>query len=197
MKRGLAADGGNADAVAVAADAAHHAVDEVAHARRIDLTKTQRVEAGDGPRAHGEDVAQDAPHARRRPLVRLDERWMVVRLHLERGHPAVADVDDAGVLAGPLHDARPAGRKLAQVHARRLVRAVLRPHHGEDAELRVIRRAAEDLLDARVFLGGEAVRGDDGGRDAIHPRDCNRQRYVWAVLTSTDNDDCAAVAAHA
>src|SRR5436190_1347340 len=76
-------------------------------ARRVQLAETQRVEAGDGARANGEDVAQNAAHARRRALVRLDERRMVVRLHLERRHPAVADVDDAGVLARPLHHARP------------------------------------------------------------------------------------------
>ena len=96
----------------------------------IGAAEAQRVEAGDRPRAHGEDVAQDAADARRRALVGLDERRVVVRLHLEDDREAVADVDDAGVLARALDDARARGRQVAQVDARRLVRAVLAPHHA-------------------------------------------------------------------
>ena len=79
--------------------------------------EAQRVQAGDGPRAHREDVAQDAADARGRPLVRLDEARVVVRLHLEDGGEPVADVDDARVLARPLDDARPLRRQAPQVHA--------------------------------------------------------------------------------
>src|SRR5215212_10922430 len=102
MKTRLAADGGDTDAVAVAADATHDAVDEILHPRRVERAEAQGVERRDGTRAHREYVAQDPADARRRALVRLDERRMVVRLHLERGHPAVADVDHARVLAGAL-----------------------------------------------------------------------------------------------
>src|SRR5436190_1784974 len=41
---------------------------------------------------------------------------MVVRLHLERRHPAVADVDDSCVLARPLHHLRPAGARCDTDH---------------------------------------------------------------------------------
>src|SRR3954469_25326214 len=41
--------------------------------------------------------------------------------------------------------------------ARRLVRAVLAPHHAEDAELGVARRAAEDVVHATELVGAEAV----------------------------------------
>ena len=75
-------------------------------ARLLDRTEAQRVEQGDRPRAHREDVADDAADAGRRALVRLDERRMVVRLDLEHRREAVADVDGAGVLAGPLQHAR-------------------------------------------------------------------------------------------
>src|SRR5256885_893076 len=68
MERRLAAHGRDADAVAVAADAAHDAVDEVLHARRIQLAEAQRIEAGDRTRAHREDVAQDAADASGRAL---------------------------------------------------------------------------------------------------------------------------------
>jgi hypothetical protein len=58
-----------------------------------------------GPRAHGEDVAQDAADAGRRALIGLDVARVVVALHLEDGGLAVADVDDAGVLARAADDA--------------------------------------------------------------------------------------------
>ena len=45
--------------------------------------------------------------------------------------------------------------------ARGFVGAVLAPHHAEDAEFGEVRIAAEDFLDARVFVGGEAVLGGD------------------------------------
>ena len=80
----------------------------------IGPAEAQRVERRDRPRAHREDVAQDAAHARRRALVRLDERRVVVRLHLEDGRQAVADVDHAGVLAGALDDARSLRREAAR-----------------------------------------------------------------------------------
>ena len=153
VERRLAADGRDADAVAVAADPAHDAVDEVLHARRIELAEPQRVEPGDRPRAHGEDVAKDAAHACRRALIRLDEGRMVVRLHLERRDPAVADVDDPGVLAGTLRRRAARRRELAQVDPRRFVGAVLRPHDREDAQLRVIGRAAR-ICSMRWYSSG-------------------------------------------
>ena len=62
----------------------------------------ERVEAGDRPRAHGEDVAQDAADAGGRALIGLDVARMVVALHLEHDGEPVADIDDAGILARPL-----------------------------------------------------------------------------------------------
>ena len=118
VERRLAADRRDADAVAVAADAAHDTVDEILHARRVELAESQGVETRDRTRAHRENVAQDSADAGRRALIRLDERRVIVRFHLERGDVAVADVDHARVLAGTLHDARSARRKIAQMHAR-------------------------------------------------------------------------------
>ena len=43
---------------------------------------------------------------------------------------------------------------------------MLRPHDREDAELDEVRLAAERFQDAVIFLGAEAVLGDDVGRDA-------------------------------
>ena len=90
---------------------------------------------------------------------------MVVALHLEHDREPVADIDDAGVLARPLDHPGRLGRQRAQMDPRRLVRAVLVPHGREDAELGEGRRAADQLQDALVFVGLQAVRGDQGGRD--------------------------------
>ena len=91
------------------------AFDDAPRARAVgtvERTEAQRVQQRDRPRAHREDVADDAADAGRRALVGLDERRVVVRLDLEdRGEP-VADVDGAGVLARPLQHAR-AGRSAA------------------------------------------------------------------------------------
>ena len=70
------------------------------------IAEAQRIEVGDRPRAHGEDVAQDAADAGRRALVGLDVGGVVVALHLEDGGLAVADVDDAGILARALDHPR-------------------------------------------------------------------------------------------
>ena len=81
------------------ADALHGPVEQVARARRVELAEAQRVEHGDRPRAHREDVAQDAAHAGGRALERLDRARVVVRLDLEGHREAVAHVHHAGVLA--------------------------------------------------------------------------------------------------
>ena len=67
--------------------------------RIVERAEAERIHHRDGPRAHGEDVAQDAADAGGRALERLDEAGVIVRFDLERDGPAVADVDDAGVLA--------------------------------------------------------------------------------------------------
>ena len=131
----LAADGGHADAVAIAADAVDDAGDQVAHPGVVGPAETQRVHVGDRPRAHGEHVAQDAADPGRRALVRLDVRGVVVRLHLEDRRLAVADVDDAGVLAWAADHLRTGSGQLLEVEAARFVAAMLGPHDREDAEL--------------------------------------------------------------
>ena len=115
----LAADVRDADAVAVAADAAHDRR-RTARAARSSSSgpKPQRVDQRDRPRAHREDVAQDPADAGGRALVRLDRRRVVVALDLERDREAVADVDHAGVLARALQHARAVGGQPARARAR-------------------------------------------------------------------------------
>src|SRR5207244_12290888 len=100
------ADRGASETVAVPADARDDAVDEVARPRVAQISKAQGVEQRDRARAHRADVAQDPAHSGGRPLDRLDERGMVVALDLEDDGPAVADVERARILTGPLQYAR-------------------------------------------------------------------------------------------
>ena len=102
----LAADGGDADGVAVAGDARHHPFHQPAAAGVVGGAEEERVHEGDGPGPHGEDVAQDAAHAGGRPLVGLDGRRVVVALDAQGHGDAVTDVDDAGVLARAHQDLR-------------------------------------------------------------------------------------------
>ena len=99
------------------------------------IAEAKGVEDGDGPRAHREDVAQDAAHSGRRALERLDERRVVVAFDLEGQREVAAEVDDARVLPGPLEHVVRRGRQRAQEDARVLVGAVLGPEGGEEAEL--------------------------------------------------------------
>src|SRR5208283_6054225 len=92
VKVDLAADGGDADAVAVAADAAHHAIDNAPGPRIVRAAKPQRIQVGNRPGAHGEDISENAAHAGGRTLVRFDEAGVVVAFHLEDGGQPVADI---------------------------------------------------------------------------------------------------------
>ena len=68
----LAADVREAEAVAVAADARDDPGQHPVRVRRVERAEAQRVHHRDRPRAHREDVADDAADAGRRALVRLD-----------------------------------------------------------------------------------------------------------------------------
>src|SRR5680860_630295 len=151
----LPADRRHADRVAVVTDAADHAVDDPAGRVAGRVAEAQRVQQGDGARSHGQDVADDAADAGRGALERLDEAGMVVALDLERHRHAAADVDHPRVLPGPHQDALALRGQGAQVGLGALVGAVLRPHHGEGAELCGGGLAAEGRNDAVVLVVGE------------------------------------------
>jgi hypothetical protein len=144
LKFGFAAQVGHAKAVAVAGDAAHHALDDgvilVDQLRRfaslLDRPEAQRIHHRQRPRAHGEDVAQDSAYSGGRALMGLDVAGMIVALDLEGAGPSIAHVDDAGVFARSLHNTLALGGQALQMHARGLVGAVLAPHDASRCRVR-------------------------------------------------------------
>jgi hypothetical protein len=170
IETAFAADRRHPDAIAVAADAADDAGQQVARLRVVGAAEAERIQQRDRPRAHCEHVAQDAADPGRGALIRLDERGVVVALDLEDDRLAVADIDDPGILAGTADDARTAGRQAAQPHLGRFVRAMLAPHRREDAQFGQVRGAPEDRAGAGEFVGAQPVLGRQFGRDigAVH-----------------------------
>ena len=84
--------------------------------------------------AHGQDVADDSADAGRSTLKWLDVARVVVALDLEGNRPALANVNNSGVFTHAnhqvlLHLVGDFLTELTKVNLRRLVRAVLRPHH--------------------------------------------------------------------
>ena len=162
VETGLAADGRDAEGIAVAADPFHHTVHELAGLGMLRRAEGQRVHRGDGTGAHGEDVAQDAAHAGRSTLIGFDVRGVVVAFHLEDHGLPVADVHDARVLAGAADDLRAGCRQLLEVNLRGFVGTVLVPHRAEDAQFGERGLAIQDAQDLGIF-----VRLDPVGRDQI------------------------------
>ena len=134
----------------------HDTFGDPAAAGVVERPEPQRVHDGDRPGAHGEDVAQDAADAGGRALVGLDGGRVVVALDADGGGDAVADVDDAGALARADEHALALGGQPLEVDARRLVGAVLGPHHRVHGQLEVVRLPPEDATDVVELVVGEA-----------------------------------------
>ena len=151
----LAAHRGHADRVAVARDAAHHTFGDPPAAWVVERTESQRVHQRDRPRTHREDVTQDAADPRGRTLVRLDRRRVVVALDPDGGGHSVTDVDHTCVLARADEHVRAFRGQPLQVDARRLVGAVLGPHHGVHGQLEMVGCTPQDSLDLLVLVVGQ------------------------------------------
>ena len=150
-------EGRHTDAVAVVADAAHHAREQIAVPRLVERAEAEAVEQRDGPSAHREDVAQNPAGPCGRALVGLHGGGVIVRLDLERDCPAVRKSQDAGVFTGALHDLRPGRGEAFEDGSRVLVGAVLAPQRRENPQLGERGRPAEQREDAFVFFGCEVV----------------------------------------
>ena len=154
----LAANGGDADRVAVAGHARHHALGDPAAAGVVERAEPQRVHQRNRAGAHSEDVAHDAADARGRALVGLDGGRVVVALDAQCHGDAVAHVDHAGVLTRADQHPRGLGREPAQVHPGALVGAVLGPHHRVHRQLEVVALPAEQFADLGELVVGEPER---------------------------------------
>ncbi len=166
METHRAAHGGHAEGIAVTANAGNHAGNQMPRLRMFWIAEAQRVEAGDRPRAHGEDVAQDATDAGCRTLIGLDVARMIVALHLEDHCQPIANVDDARILTRPLDHPGRFRREPTQVNFRGFIGTMLVPHCRKDAELSQRRLASDQVEDALILVGLEPVFGHEFGGDA-------------------------------
>lgn len=66
----------------------------------VERAEAEGIEHGNGPGAHGEDVAENAADAGGRALEGFDEAGMIVALDFESDTEAVTDIDDTGVFTG-------------------------------------------------------------------------------------------------
>ena len=158
VEDGLPADVGQAQGVAVVADSGHDSVQHAGGVGVVDGTEAQLIHHGHGAGAHRDDVAHDSAHTGGGTLVGFDVAGVVVGLDLEGHGPAVADVDDAGVLTDAheqvlLHVLGDLVTELRQVDLGRLVGAVLGPHDRVHRQLRRGGATSQDLADLRVFVG--------------------------------------------
>ena len=103
MEIHLAAHRRHTHAIPITANAAHHTINDALHARRIRRAKTQRIQIGNRPRPHGEDITQNAAHTCRRAIIGFDVRWVVVAFHFENRGQAFTDINHAGILARALN----------------------------------------------------------------------------------------------
>ena len=83
----------HANTIAIAANPANDATDQMLHLRMIRRARAQRVQLRNRPRAHREDIAQDAAHTSRCTLIRLDARRVIVRFHLENRGLTITNID--------------------------------------------------------------------------------------------------------
>src|SRR5215831_6467374 len=102
---------------------------------------------------------------------------MIVGFDLEGASPAVADVDDAGVVPWPLHHQLAARRQPLQMHARGFVGTMLAPHHAEDAQLGQGGFASQCALDALILFRSDSMIGDDFRSDYFSMR-CGHRRLT-------------------
>ena len=172
----LAADGRDADAISVVGDSVDHAGEEAAVGGGLlglatNVAEPEGVHREDRAGTHGEDVTDDAANAGSRALERLDGAGVVVALHLEGDGPSIANVDDAGIFLTRFYeDSRAGDGEFFQLELGVFIRAMLAPHDGENAEFGEVGLASEDGFDAFVFVGRDAVFGDDFRCDGGHIR---------------------------
>ena len=157
VETNLTTNGRHAEAVAVAANALNHAVDELFGFRVIGCTERERVHRCNRTGAHCEYVAEDAADTRCRTLIGFDVGRVVVAFHFEHDRLTVADIDNTSVLARTADHLRAFGRQTAEPFLGRLIRTVFVPHRREDAQLGKCRLSSDNLEDTFILIWLEAV----------------------------------------
>ncbi len=80
-----------------------------------------------------------------------------MRFDFEGAGPAVANVDDAGILSRPLNDAIAFSRQPLQMNTRGFVGAVFAPHDAVNTEFGETGGTPEGIEDALIFVSSQAV----------------------------------------
>ena len=154
----LAADVRDTHRVAVSGDTADDALGHPPAAGVVEGPEPQRVHDGDGPRSHGEDVADDAPDAGGGSLVRLDVAGVVVALDAKRNAmPSPTSMTPAFSPGPDQTCGASVGRRFRCIRER-LVRAVLGPHDRVHRKLEVVGVAPQDRDDLVELVVGQAER---------------------------------------
>src|SRR5690606_16599835 len=104
VKADLPPDIRHAEGIAIAADAGDGAGNQAAGSGMVRAAGAERVHRRDRPRAHGKDIAENPPDPGRRALIGLYVAGVIVALHLEDQRLPIADIDNAGILAGAADD---------------------------------------------------------------------------------------------
>ena len=78
---------------------------QIFHTFIVQLAETKRLEQGDRPRTHGENIANDAADTGCRALKRLDLRTDGCDFDLEHDRQLVTDIDNPRSFPGPIKTA--------------------------------------------------------------------------------------------
>ncbi len=200
-----AVDGGNADAVAVIADAGHHPLHDLfrmqhpgrqGFRRRVRRREAKHVRVADrlGPQAGPQRIAYDAAQPGVGTAVRLEGRRMIVRLDLEAHVVAVIEADDAGVILedadAPVVGAEPAADFLGRPEDGFLEQVVDPPCFG--VRPGEINRAFQGLMRAvlrpglgegfQLDVGGLAAQDAEMGLNGLHLRQVEGELAVPTAL---------------
>src|SRR5271165_4974836 len=156
----------NPDAISVVRNPGHHPRKQspvLFHCGCISLnwTEPQRVQEEHWTSAHGEDIADDPSDPRCRTLERFNRAGVIMTFHLEGNGPTITNIYHARVFFSRLHqDLRSGGRKFSKFESRVFIRAMLAPHHREDAKLGIIWIPAQNGLDPFVLHFRQTVIAD-------------------------------------
>ncbi len=157
IKGNLAADGGNADTIAVMSDPGDDALHQADIGGILQRSEPQRIEQGNGSGSHRENVPQDAADTGSRPLEGFDGRGMVVTFDLEGKAMPVAEIHHTSVLPWPDENARSIGGKPAEQGSGIAIATVLRPHHAEHSQFGSVRSSPQTFADLLPVSGLQSL----------------------------------------